>query len=93
MTSGTAPVDNLEVKRIEALERLVSSLRHDLRGLVTPAALIADRLRQSGDPDVQRSAERITGVVERVIVTLNATYELVPARSFNHPTASGYPQG
>ena len=34
--------------RVEQLEKLVSSLRHDLRGLITPASLIADRLRLNG---------------------------------------------
>jgi signal transduction histidine kinase len=71
--------------RIEALERLVSSLRHDLRGAITPAALIADRLRQNSDPAIQRSAARIAQVVERVMSRLTATYELVPPRDGTGP--------
>ena len=61
--------------RIEQLEKLVATLRHDLRGVITPAALIADRLRNSSDPSIQRSAARITDVVERILSRLNATYE------------------
>jgi hypothetical protein len=71
--------------RIEELEKLVSALRHDLRGAITPAALIADRLRQNSDPAVQRSAARIAEVVERILVRLNATYELVPQRGGTGP--------
>jgi hypothetical protein len=71
--------------RIEELEKLVSALRHDLRGAITPAALIADRLRQNSDPTVQRSAARIAEVVERILVRLNATYELVPQRGGTGP--------
>jgi hypothetical protein len=64
--------------RVEELERLVSALRHDLRGAITPAALIADRLRHNSDPAIQRSAARIAQMVERILTRLNATYDLVP---------------
>jgi hypothetical protein len=33
--------------RVDQLERLVSSLRHDLRGAITPASLVAERLKQN----------------------------------------------
>jgi hypothetical protein len=56
-----------EQARVEELEHLVSELRHDLRGAMSPAALIADRLRQSNDPAVQRSGKTIGIVVERVL--------------------------
>jgi len=71
--------------RVEELEGLVSSLRHDLRGAITPAALIADRLRHNSDPAIQRSAARLAAVVERIISRLNATYELVPPRGGSGP--------
>jgi hypothetical protein len=66
--------------RTEQLEKLVSSLRHDLRGAVTPVALLADRLKMNGDPAVQRSASMIATVVERIVTTLNRTYDVVPPR-------------
>jgi hypothetical protein len=65
-------------ERIAQLERLVSSLRHDLRGIVTPAALVAEGLRTNADPAVQRLALRIADMIERVVARLNATHELVP---------------
>jgi hypothetical protein len=71
--------------RIKELERLVSALRHDLRGAITPAALIADRLRHNSDPAVQSSAARIAEVVERILTRLNATYDLVPPRGVTGP--------
>jgi hypothetical protein len=73
-------MDDSADARVAQLERLVSSLRHDLRGLITPASLIADRLRLNNDPAIQRSGNMIAGVVERIVLTLNATYELVPPR-------------
>jgi len=66
--------------RIEELERLVSELRHDLRGAISPAALIADRLRQSKEPEVQRAGRTIGIVVERVMAILEATCVTVPPR-------------
>ncbi|HUB14928.1 MAG TPA: hypothetical protein VMB34_23465 [Acetobacteraceae bacterium] len=67
--------------RVELLERLVSELRHDLRGAISPAALIADRLRQSEDPSLQRSGRTIGIVVDRVLAILDATCEAVPPRA------------
>jgi len=80
--------------RIEQLEKLVATLRHDLRGVITPAALIADRLRNSSDPSIQRSAARITDVVERILSRLNATYEIVPPHGESGPVigAVGQPR-
>jgi hypothetical protein len=71
--------------RVEELEKLVSALRHDLRGAITPAALIADRLRHSSDPAIQRSANRLAGVVERILARLTSTYDLVPPRGGTGP--------
>jgi hypothetical protein len=67
--------------RVDELERMVSEMRHDLRGAVSPAVLIADRLRQSSDPAVQRSGRTIGVVVERVLAILDATCKVVPPRS------------
>jgi hypothetical protein len=71
--------------RVEELEKLVSALRHDIRGALTPAALIADRLQNNSDPAIQRAASRIAAVVERVIARLNATNEIVPPRGGSGP--------
>ena len=62
------------------LEALVSSLRHDLRGVITPASLIGDQLRKHSDPAVQRAGTRIGETVRRVLEKLDATYRQVPAR-------------
>jgi hypothetical protein len=66
--------------RIEQLERVISELRHDLRGAISPAALVADRLGNSADPAVQRSGRTIQAVVDRVLAILDATCESVPPR-------------
>ena len=68
----------LSEDRVEQLEKLVSSLRHDVRGIVTPAALATYHLYKSSDPAIQRTAARIDEMVERLVVRLNSTYGLVP---------------
>jgi hypothetical protein len=64
--------------RVEQLEKLVRTLRHDLRGSLTPALLIADRLKMNSDPAIQRSGIVIATAVERILFRLSATYDLVP---------------
>jgi P22 tail accessory factor len=71
----------LSEDRVEQLEKLVSSLRHDVRGIVTPVALAADHLHKSSDPAIQRSAARIDEMIERLVMRLNSTYGLVPPTS------------
>jgi signal transduction histidine kinase len=68
---------NTQLRVIE-LERLISELRHDLRGAISPAALIADRLERSDDPAIRRSGKTIGGVVERILAILDATSRTVP---------------
>ena len=69
-----------EPSRVVELEALVSRLRHDLRGVITPAALVGDQLRKHSDPAVQRAGSRIGDTVRRVLEKLDATYRQVPAR-------------
>jgi hypothetical protein len=73
-------MDQSAQARIEQLERLVSELRHDMRGAISPAVLIADRLMRNGDPVVQRSGRTIQAVVDRVLSILEATTPIVPPR-------------
>ena len=69
-----------EGARVEQLEALVSRLRHDLRGVITPAALVGDQLRGHSDPAMQRAGTRITEMVRRVLEKLDETYCHVPPR-------------
>jgi hypothetical protein len=78
-------MDDVARSRVEELERLVSDLRHDMRGAISPAALIADRLKQSSDPAMQRSGKTIGIVVERVLAILEATCKVVPPRGPAQP--------
>lgn len=66
--------------RIDALERLVSALRHDIRGALSSARLVTDRLRHNPDPGVQRSADVIERAIQRVLDTLVESQKSVPPR-------------
>ena len=46
-------------------EQVMARLRHDLRGILSPALLLADRLSMSDDPLARRTAEAMILTVER----------------------------
>lgn len=46
-------------------EQSMSRLRHDLRGILSPALLLADRLSLSDDPLARRTAEAMISTIER----------------------------
>ena len=56
--------------RAEAAEQEVSRLRHDLRGILSPTLLLADRLSMSDDPIAQRTAAAIISTIERAEAAL-----------------------
>jgi len=49
-----------------------SQLRHDLRGILSPALLVADGLTSHEDPKVRRAGEVIVRTVERAAARLSA---------------------
>ena len=56
-----------------ALEATTSSLRHDIRGLLSPALLVSDRLIAHSDPKVVRAGETIVRAITRATERLAAT--------------------
>ncbi|MEL6582191.1 MAG: HAMP domain-containing sensor histidine kinase [Pseudomonadota bacterium] len=59
--------------RLAALGRAVAKISHDLRNMLTVAQLVADRLEQSEDPAVKRSAPRLVGAIDRAVNLCEAT--------------------
>jgi uncharacterized protein HemX len=59
--------------RLKALERNVTSLRHDLRGILSPALLTADRLLENENPALRRVAEVVIRTVDRATHRLAET--------------------
>ena len=59
--------------RLQLLESKTSSLRHDLRGILSPALLTAERLLNYEDPIVRRAGEIMVKTVERASARLAET--------------------
>ena len=64
-----------KLERLAALEATTSSLRHDLRGILSPALLVADRLLAHADPLVVRAGETVVKAVRRAEARLKETKE------------------
>ncbi len=58
--------------RIDAIETRVAGLRHDLRGALSPALIMSDRLAESADPAVRRAGEAVVRSIERASALLAA---------------------
>ncbi len=63
--SGPAPLDDPAAAKLAALEREMSGLRHELRGALSPALMVSDRLLKSEDPLVRRAGDAVVRSVER----------------------------
>ena len=77
-------IRQLRVARSRAAERTekVINLAHDIRGAVTPALLMTERLEQSNDPAVRQAAALAASAMER-------TSELAKAASAEAQAAGG----
>lgn len=60
-------------ERLRVLEATTSRLRHDLRGILSPAMLTAERLTGNADPAVKRAGDMVMLMVERVTARLDET--------------------
>ena len=68
--------------RLVALGTAVAKVSHDLRGILSPALLTAERLQGSDDPVVRRSGDALVRTVERATGLVKSTLDFareVPA--------------
>lgn len=78
--------------RLTALEATTSSLRHDIRGLLSPALLVSDRLLAHSDPKVVRAGETVVRAIARATERLVATRAAAPgAASVQEPQPGSHP--
>lgn len=68
-----------KLARLAALEATTSSLRHDVRGMLAPALLVADRLLGHADPKVVKAGDTVVRAIRRVEARLQET-KADPAR-------------
>ena len=65
--------------RLAELEANTVSLRHDLRGILSPSLMLADRLLNHADPKVKRVGEVMVQTVDRCTERLGRTKAGPPA--------------
>jgi len=69
----TPQLDPAIAARLAELEALTSSLRHDLRGALSPALMVTDRLLASADPAIVRAGQAVARSIDRASRLLNDT--------------------
>ncbi|UCH72928.1 MAG: HAMP domain-containing histidine kinase [Rhodospirillales bacterium] len=62
---------------LAALGTAVAKINHDLRGILSSALLVSDRLETSEDPDVQRLAPTVITAIERAVAMCSQTLDYV----------------
>ncbi len=67
-----------DATELAELRRQLSTLRHDLRGMLSPALLVSDRLLASEDAAVRRAGEVMIRTVDRVTERLAETRGFQP---------------
>lgn len=78
MTTSQDPEIARKLQRLAELEEAMSSLRHDIRGMLAPALLVTDRLLAHADPKVVRAGETVMKAVRRAEERLVATRSSEP---------------
>jgi signal transduction histidine kinase len=73
--------------RLAALGTVVAKVSHDLRGILTPALLTAERLQLNPDPKVHRAGETLVQAVDRATDLVKRTLDY--AREGPPPLALG----
>ena len=72
--------------RDEQWAQLIVKLSHDIRGAVTPALLLAERLEMNADPAIKQAATVVSSAMER-------TTELAKAASTEARATAGVAKG
>ena len=62
--------------RIVSMANAIGRISHDLRGILSPALLAAERLHASPEPTVRRASDVVARAVDRAIELIQATLEL-----------------
>ncbi len=72
----TPPGHAAAQNRIDAIEAGVASLRHDLRGALSPALILSDRLVASTDPAIRKAGEAVVRSIEQASALIAASKTL-----------------
>ncbi len=73
-----APGQAAAQAHIDALQAQMSTLRHDLRGALSPALIVSDRLIANADPAIRRAGETVVRSIEQASALIMASKTQVP---------------
>ena len=62
--------------RVDELLSLNRALRHDLRGVLSPALMMSDRLLSHADPAIRRAGEAVVKSVDRATAIIAASRDV-----------------
>ena len=65
---------------LAALGAAVSKISHDLRNILSTAALVSERIAHSGDPEVKRQAPSLVAAIDRAVTLCVETLHFAHAR-------------
>ncbi len=60
-------------ERLAQLGQAVAKISHDLRNILTTGQILADRLEESADPAVRRTAPKLVGAIARAVTLCETT--------------------
>jgi len=92
-------------EHLAALGTAVAKVNHDLRGVLSSALLVSDRLESSDDPEVRRLAPTLVSAIERAAALCGRTLDYVgrgqpeirmarfPLGPLVHEVQAGFPAG
>ena len=74
MANSNIPADvQSKLDRLVEVEAILSAARHDIRGMLNPMLLVADRLAMHTDEKVVRCASTLISSIKRIDAQLAAT--------------------
>lgn len=76
--ASTPPAHAAAQARIDAVEAGIASLRHDLRGALSPALMLSDRLVASTDPAIRKAGEAVVRSIEQASALIAGSKILEP---------------
>lgn len=71
--------------RLKSYRTHTAALRHDLRGVLSPALMMSDRLTNHADPAVQRAGTAVVRSIDRATSLLTGSRELMALETETPP--------
>ena len=71
--ASNSSADTAAQAHLADVEARAASLRHDLRGVLSPALMVTDRLLSNPDPAIQRAGQAIVRSVDRATALIQAS--------------------